>query len=345
MNFHRWIMGTVWCVSVFTLCGCFLSFSPVFGEELGGNSQDLIEKEVNGWVNWSSGRLVAKGIGIPSSSGSASVGRAMAGRAAKAVALRNLLEIVKGVRMDSTTTVKNYVVESDEIQAKVSGLVKNAREIKRALFPDGSVEITLSMELWGDHSLLSSLGTFSNSTPFSNPDHASRDSSGYSGVILDARGLVLKPVAFPSVLDPEKKAILPLKVKEQLKGQSWGGAQYFMLKDSLPLSNIWSKHSVADKQETKPVLKRVGPRPLLIKGLAKAGFFKSDIIVSGNDAKKIRDDKNLMQALREGRIIIVTDPLIAGVEGRMPVGATFLVKGLNLTFAKTQLVNHAIQHF
>ena len=74
------------------------------------------------------------------------------------MALRNLLELVQGVRVDSTTTVENYVVQSDEIQTRVQGLVKNAQEMKRVVFPDGSVEVTLSMELWGEHSLLSSLG-------------------------------------------------------------------------------------------------------------------------------------------------------------------------------------------
>ena len=97
-----------------------------------------------------------------------------------------------------------------------------------------------------------------------------------------------------------------------------------MLKESLPLSNLWSRHPVVDKKETGPSLNRVGPRPLTIKGLAKAGDFQADIIVSASDAKKLREDENLLKALRKGRIIIVTDPLIAGVEGSLPRSTTII---------------------
>lgn len=323
----------LWGMAVGTLVGALLIPMAAFAQEFWETSQDLIEHQENGSVNWSSGSLVAKGIGIPpSSSSSSSAAKAMAGRAAKAVALRNLLELVQGVRVDSTTTVKNYVVQSDEIQTSVKGLVKNAQEIKRAVFPDGSVEVTLSMELWGDHSLLSSLAPPNERGHSSGPDYRGQNSMGYSGVVLDARGLTLKPVAFPSLLDPGKKAILSTQEKKRLKGQSQGGAQYFMRKESLSLSGVWSSHLAVDKKETLSSSKRVGPRPLVIKGLAKAGSFQSDIIVSANDAKKIREDKTLLQALREGRIIIVTDPLIAGVEGRLLRPSTIMANVVDSDF-------------
>ncbi|MDH5429204.1 MAG: hypothetical protein OEY57_13665 [Nitrospirota bacterium] len=297
-------------------------------------SQSLVEYYAEGSVNWSSGSLLAKGIGIPpSSSVSASASTAMAGRAAKTVALRNLLELVQGIRVDSSTTVENYVVQSDEIQSRVQGLVTNAREIKRDLFPDGSVEVTLSMELWGEHALLSSLSPSHNSHPSSEPDHlgGGPNSLVYSGVILDARGLALLPVAFPSVLDSTRRPILSSSETNHLKRASRGGAQYFTLKDSQQLSSIWGIHPVVDKKESDLSMKRIGPRPLTIKGLDKVGSFQGDIIVSASDAKKIREDENLLNVLREGRIIIVTDPLIAGIEGRLPGVPTLLANVIDLS--------------
>ena len=295
-------------------------------------SQDLIEHKTDGAINWSSGSLVAQGIGIPPSSISASAAMAMAGRAGKAVALRNLLELVQGIRVDSRTTVENYVVQSDEIQTRVQGLVRNAREIKREKFPDGSVEVTLSMELWGEKSLLSSLETPNKRFPSSGPDDLGQNSLGYSGVIVDARGLALKPVVFPSMLDPEKQPILSNNAKKQLKGQSRGGAQYFMRKESQVLSSLWSIHPVVDKKGKGPSMNRVGPRPLTIKGLNTAGDFQADIIVSASDARKLREDKDLLKVLSEGRIIIVTDPLIAGVEGSLPGSPTIIAKSIDSDF-------------
>jgi hypothetical protein len=58
--------------------------------------------------------------------------------------------------------------------------------------------------------------------------------------------------------------------------------------------------------------------PLKIKGGDKAGALKANIIISSEDAKKIRDDSALNVALKRSRVTVVTDPLIGGMEGRAP---------------------------
>jgi len=47
-------------------------------------------------------------------------------RAAKVDAMRNLLEMVKGVNIDSHTKVQDFVVQSDAISARVEGVIKGA---------------------------------------------------------------------------------------------------------------------------------------------------------------------------------------------------------------------------
>jgi hypothetical protein len=60
-----------------------------------------------GKVDWTTGVLTAVGIGAPPAQpANAAQARAMAERAAQVVAYRNMLEAVKGVRVDSTTTVE-----------------------------------------------------------------------------------------------------------------------------------------------------------------------------------------------------------------------------------------------
>ncbi len=114
--------------------------------------QDLIESiGGNGKVNWSSGYVEAVGIGAPPESAYGKpTARPMALRAARVDAYRNLLEIVKGVRVDSTTEVKDFTVSSDTIRAQVEGLVKGAQVIKQDYMSDGTVEVTLRMSLNGD---------------------------------------------------------------------------------------------------------------------------------------------------------------------------------------------------
>ena len=74
----------------------------------------------------------------------------MAERAARADALRNLLEAVKGVRVDAETTVESYTTKSDRIMTRVSVIVIGAREVGKRYLGDGSVEITMEINLTGE---------------------------------------------------------------------------------------------------------------------------------------------------------------------------------------------------
>src|SRR5664280_1681254 len=105
---------------------------------------EWVEKVGQGSVNWSAGYIEAVGIGaVPDKSIGKSNARPMALRAAKVDALRNLLEITKGVQVDSATTVKDFTVESDVINTQVNGLVKGAQVVKTDYMSDGTVEVTL----------------------------------------------------------------------------------------------------------------------------------------------------------------------------------------------------------
>ena len=73
----------------------------------------------------------------------------MAERAAQVVAYRNLLEAVKGVRVDSTTLVENFITTSDVIKTEVSGIIQGSMVMDKKYMSDGSVEITVGMKLTG----------------------------------------------------------------------------------------------------------------------------------------------------------------------------------------------------
>lgn len=73
--------------------------------------------------------------------------RLMARRAAKADALRNLLEQVHGLRVDATTTVRDFVLQSDVIRTRVSAVIQGAEEVDYFEHPDGTAEVTVSLLL------------------------------------------------------------------------------------------------------------------------------------------------------------------------------------------------------
>ena len=70
--------------------------------------------------------------------------RAAAVRAARLDALRQLGESIKGVRIDSHTTVKDFVTQSDTVNAQFEGFLRGAQqEGKVKIYDDGTVEITM----------------------------------------------------------------------------------------------------------------------------------------------------------------------------------------------------------
>jgi hypothetical protein len=64
-------------------------------------------------------------------------------------AQRNLLETIKGVRIDSRTLVQDFIIQKDLISAKVSGLLKGASvvEKKTEILSDGSPLSTVTISV------------------------------------------------------------------------------------------------------------------------------------------------------------------------------------------------------
>ncbi|HDQ41964.1 MAG TPA: hypothetical protein ENN39_13185 [Desulfonatronum sp.] len=73
--------------------------------------------------------------------------RLMARRAAKADALRNLLEQVYGLRLDATTTVRDFVLQRDVVRTQIAAVIQGAEEVNYFEHPDGMAEVTVSLFL------------------------------------------------------------------------------------------------------------------------------------------------------------------------------------------------------
>jgi hypothetical protein len=101
-----------------------------------------------GGINWVEGYVSATGNGT-SDRKSAAQARLLARRAAVVDAHRNLLEIIKGVKVDSQTTVENFMVTQDIIKTNVSGVVRGARIVKESVEKqsDGSFLATVEMQI------------------------------------------------------------------------------------------------------------------------------------------------------------------------------------------------------
>ena len=184
-------------------------------------------------VNWETSTITVTGMGVaPPNAYNAAVARRLARRAAQVDAYRQLAELVKGVNVDSTTTVENYMVTSDVTQTKVSAVIQGARIVSENVAADGAYEMTMSLPLFGASNSLAqavlppvvqkesfpapvpsiapSLPAYDSSTSVSvridvaknKPAVSATNSNalgGYTGLVVDCRGLGLKPVMSPVI--------------------------------------------------------------------------------------------------------------------------------------------------
>ncbi len=244
-----------------------------------------------GKVDWTTGVITAVGIGAPPAQpANAAQARAMAERAAQVVAYRNLLEAVKGVRVDSTTLVENFMVTSDVIRTEVSGIIQGAMIMDKKYMSDGSVEVTVGMKLTG--ALADALlpkgpqtpptgltGTLAPATP----------GQLYTGLIVDARGLGVRPAMAPKILNEDGKEVY---------GSAWISRDYAVREGMVG----YLKDPVA--AQTNP---RVTDKPLMVKAIKASGDARVDTVITNADAAMLHNAAQNLSMLEKCRVIILVD--------------------------------------
>lgn len=77
-------------------------------------------------INWQNGYIIASGQGTGNRADSKAKARIKATTAAKVAAQRNMLEMIKGIRITSETTVQDAMLSEDVVKTRVDGMLKGA---------------------------------------------------------------------------------------------------------------------------------------------------------------------------------------------------------------------------
>ncbi len=269
--------------------------------------QEVVENIGNGSINWTKGILQATGIGAsPEEYYGKPQARPMALRAARIDAMRNLLEVTQGVRIDSATVVKNFAVTNDVIMAKVSGMVKGAQIVKQEYLSDGTVEVTMQMSLHGGFAQLvlpqeirqvepiKSVPSLSVEPPKPSPDIPSKTaekptSEIYTGLVVNAIGLNARPAMSPKIID---------ETGQEVYGSAFVSREYAVQQGM----SGYAKDITA--AQSNP---RVTNNPLTVKGLKTEGPGNADIVISNADASKLRSASEHLSFMKKCRVMIVVD--------------------------------------
>jgi len=97
--------------------------------------------------------LRARGAGAPPArAANAAQARLMAERAAKVDGYRNLLEQAYGLQVTGSTTVRDFVTQSDTVRTQLDAFIRGAKVSDTRVLDDGSVEtemeVSLGKEFW-----------------------------------------------------------------------------------------------------------------------------------------------------------------------------------------------------
>lgn len=257
--------------------------------QLIGTVKDVIEPVGStGKVDWSTGVITAVGIGAPPAQpANPAQARAMAERAAQVVAYRNLLEAIKGVRVDSTTLVENFMVTSDVIRTQVSGIIQGATIMDKKYMSDGSVEVTVGMKLTG--ALADALLPKTPPTGLTGTLNPAAPGQVYTGLIVDARGLGVRPAMSPKILDEEGKEVY---------GSAWVNRDFAVREGMVG----YLKDPVA--AQTNP---RVTDKPLLVKAQKISGDARVDVVIANADAATLHGAAQNLSFLEKCRVIFLVD--------------------------------------
>jgi hypothetical protein len=335
-------------------------FSPL---SMAQDRREVVESLPTGAINWSQGVVTAKGSGAPPKGiTNLAQARLMAERAAKADALRNLLETVKGVRVDSETTVESFITKSDRVLTRVSGIVIGARVVDTKYLSDGAVEVTVTIHMTGEllAVMLQELPPLSQpampsppppqplpppvtpglgpppvpkpappppppppapkptaqdtkvpppvteprgtpppsieakvQTPTKAPARAEENLDlkklDYTGLIIDARRLGLRPALVPKIMNE--------------KGELVYSSQSVGQQDIVRMGLVGYAKDVNAAARNQ----RVTADPVVVNGLNATGEKKTDVVISNRDAQVVLTTAPYTGYLKNGRVMVVYD--------------------------------------
>jgi hypothetical protein len=254
----------------------------------------VVEETKAGRVNWTRGYITVSGVG--KAKGHSGQDAAMARRAARVVAARNSMLTAGGLRVGADGRFANL----REGAVSLDGTLKGFEEVSDKFDPaTRTAEVMLRVPLYGPSGLLSVTGI--------SAVHASRrwvwpansvSAPEVQAVIIDARGLNYQPTLLPALITADGRTVFD--------------------SGDLPADGVASRamaiYLAAPGARTKlfgaapPLPALMGISDVLV--VRPAGMLAERpnvLVVTGEELQKFAAHPSALEAMKQGRLIIVTD--------------------------------------
>ncbi|MEF2231044.1 MAG: hypothetical protein V3571_08960 [Pseudodesulfovibrio sp.] len=257
-------------------------------------------------IAWGSGDLAVSRLLEPLAGGAESPSP-LTLRKAVSNARKQLLDTILGIRIDAHSTVGSHLSEDAELAARVRAVIQNSPLERPAMFADsGEIRVTESLRGKLAELILPTIIQFQSgiapklSTSMEQslnfeggePEHVGSGigTGGFTGVIVDARGLKITPALTPVIFGQD--------------GQGAYGA-FLVSRQSAIDKGVVAYAATPDPQALR---ERVGDRPLTVKALSAYGSWRTDLIISTSMARLVRAVMRSGEAVNDCRVVIVLDP-------------------------------------
>lgn len=233
-------------------------------------------------VNWNKGSdsdIVAIGISRPDPRG-----MALSREAAIMAAQRNLVGIIKGLQIDSETTMDEFLIGRDNVNRKITGMLRGAQIVEEDVTSDGGYYVMMRVPLYGQDSIAAAIvpeiasnkpEPFAKVTQTALPpaEVQTLQTGSYTGVVVDTSGLGLDETFSPVIFDTNGRAVYGVENLQPDAIISMGMVSY--------------SNSINDQISRD----RAGSNPLVVKAVEIRGGQNStnrvNAVVSVEDADRI----------------------------------------------------------
>ena len=204
-------------------------------------------------------------------------------------AYRYLAEEVDNLQISSATTVKKSRLVDDEINTKVSTIVRGAKVTSVYRDSDGAFHAIVRLPIYGSSNSIASAVLKEHSTvedfpkpKFTNIESGSFDKN-YTGLIVDCRGLNISVAISPSI-------------------KSESGEEIYAYKQ-VSYQTVVDKGMVDYSDSIDSGIQRAGSNPLIVKAVKTSG--DCDAVISQSDSDKVLSANQTSKFLNNCMVVFV----------------------------------------
>lgn len=250
----------------------------------------------NGYIDWTTVTVTAKGHAAPEINAE---GKAIAmPGSARAQATRNLIAILKQMKISGHLTVGEYASSHDTILAGIEKVAQDAR-VHRQLYTSAlDVDVWVSAKFHGgflqlvlpDH--IRQIPKINELKPDTSKETINKPPSPvsaepYTGLIVDARRLNVEPVLYPTIVSEQGREIY---------------SSVFISREFAVQNGVCAYVCDMDQALGSD---RAGSNPLVVKALRKTGDKTGAIVMSMADAETLDRATERHTFLKKCRVIVV----------------------------------------